>query len=156
MLFPGDIHITLDENRRLKLPAVVLSSYDQCGGREVVLHYWPEGSLGILPLHVWSQLYSAKGYDQAASLMDMHKRLEMQRFLQNTKRDEISAQGRLTIPANLCACVGLVCGQEVVLTSCGQYLNAWNPQRLAEVMAHFEELDQQEREDVFAPVKHSQ
>ena len=131
---------------------MVLAAYDHCGGREVILHYWPEGCLGVLPMRVWSQLYSAKGYHQADSLVDMRSRLEMQRFLQNSKSDEISAQGRLTIPLNLRTCADLECGREVVLTSNGQYLNVWNPDRLAQVTAHLEQLNQQERESVFTLV----
>lgn len=153
MIFPGDIRITLDANGRLKLPPPAVASYDQCGGREVVLHYWPEGSLGILPQQIWEKLCSVKGYDQADSLVDMQSRLAMLRFMRNSKSAEISAQGRLTIPANLRTTAGLESGQEVVLTSNGQYLNVWNPERLAMVMAHLDESDQQEREEVFSSVK---
>jgi len=153
MIFPGDIHIILDISGRLKLSPSAVASYDQCGGREVVLHYWPEGSLGILPKQVWEKLCSVKGYDQADSLVDMQSRLAMLRFMRNSKSDEISAQGRLTIPVNLRKSAGLECGREVVLTSNGQYLNVWNPERLAKVMTHLDAVDQQECEEVFPQLR---
>jgi DNA-binding transcriptional regulator/RsmH inhibitor MraZ len=142
MDFAGTEHCILDANGRLKLSPAAIASFERSGGRELVMHCWPEGCLGLVPKSTWERMYYEQGYAGSAMLSTFAGRQKQRLFNRFTQYDVITAQGRITIPTAFRQRVSLQPGQPVVVSGSGECLEVWNPERFAAINT---ELDEAER-----------
>jgi DNA-binding transcriptional regulator/RsmH inhibitor MraZ len=140
--FGGTEQCTLDANGRLKLSPKAIACFEKCGGREVVLHCWPEGCLGVIPKSTWERMYYEQGYASSGMLATFEGRQKQRLFNRFTQYDAITVQGRITIPAAFRERADLQPGQPVLVSGYGECLEIWSPERFEAINA---QLDEQER-----------
>ncbi len=144
MDFGGTEHCILDANGRLKLSPGAIASFERSGGRELVMHCWPEGCLGLVPKSTWERMYYEQGYAGSAMLATFAGRQKQRLFNRFTQHDVITAQGRITIPAAFRERASLQPGQAVVVAGSGESLEVWNPERFAAINAELDEVERLE------------
>lgn len=148
MDFGGSEQCTLDANGRLKLSPKAIACFEKCGGREVVLHCWPEGCLGVIPKSTWERMYYEQGYASSGMLATYEGRQKQRLFNRFTQYDAITVQGRITIPAAFRERSGLQPGQAVQVSGYGECLEVWGPERFVAINT---ELDEKERLELRSP-----
>jgi division/cell wall cluster transcriptional repressor MraZ len=139
--FGGTEQCRLDANGRLKLSPKAIACFKAFGGLELVLHYWPEGCLALLPKSTWERMYYEQGYASSSNLDSVAGRQRQRLFTRFTHSTEISAQGRVSIPSALRERAALQCGELVLLAGYGESLEVWQPQRFELLNAELDRLE---------------
>ncbi len=149
MNFCGQDHATIDSNGRLKLSPRFLMDFGRTGN-DVVVHCLPEGALGIYPATVWAKLRQTDEQTCAEVGRSIVLRRQLRRFGALSQTEQITNQGRLTIPVPFRRVVGLEPGTEAVLVGCEIGLEVWNAEAWER---EFELLLQHERDKAAAEMQ---
>jgi DNA-binding transcriptional regulator/RsmH inhibitor MraZ len=128
--------------------------------QEVVLHCLPEGALGVYPSSTWLQMRQSDVQPARRAAHSVVFRRELRRFGALTQTQQISNQGRLTIPVHFRELVALQPGTDCMLIGTEIGLEIWNGDNwktefetlleherrkgLAEMEADLNELDEPE------------
>jgi len=141
--FQGSTISKLDSSGRLKLPPNVVADFkgvDATG--KVVLKLQPEGAIAILPANVFGPTSSpdASAQDYLGSAA---ARIRLRREMLFVVSDEISQQGRLTLPASFIKRIGVAAGDDVAIIGISFGYEIWKPETLEAEMD--EELEQGRR-----------
>ncbi len=130
--FCGQEKCLIDANGRVKLAPRFEREFREEGAAEIVLHCLPEGGLGAYPPAVWDKIRAAETDAVMRSATSVVARRQLRRFGAMTQAEELSNQGRITIPAGFRGMLGLEPGTEVVLVGCECGVEVWNAGRWQE------------------------
>jgi transcriptional regulator MraZ len=124
-LLIGTYECSLDDRYRLAVPSKLRDPF--VGGATV--SWWLDDGLVVVPAGEWDDLIH--GTFGAMSVLDDDQR-DLRRYLLAGAYpvDALDRQGRLLIPAHLREHAGL--GSRVQIVGSGEYLEVWDPARLAE------------------------
>ncbi len=127
MRFNGLTKCKLDSNGRVKLPPKVIDDLlnDGNGVQEIVLHCFPEGTLALFSQKEWSLIRSKMDAETPELLNDIELRRNSRRIAANTDSQEISPQGRLTIPPMFREKLGFKEGDEVIISGNERGYEIW-------------------------------
>lgn len=139
-LLSGTYECSLDDRYRLAIPARVREPFAE----GATIGWWLDEGLILVPTSEWSGLVERTF--GAMSVLDDEAR-ELSRFLIAGAYDhELDAQGRIPVAAELREHAGIE-GRKVKLVGVGEYLEVWEPARLAD------RFSQMRREGVSAHAK---
>ena len=124
--FCGQERCLVDANGRVKLCSRFEKEFKSGGSTEVVLHCLPEGGLGVYPPAVWEQIRAAEDAVIAKSATSVVARRQLRRFGAMTQVEELSNQGRITLPQGFRETLELLPGNDVVLVGCECGIEIWN------------------------------
>jgi len=132
--FCGQDKCVIDANGRLKLsPRLIEDFAGQCNG-DVVLYCLPEGAVAVYPEAVFTAM-RAESAGQLSNLGgSLVRRREMRRFGAMTQPDQITRQGRLTIPVGFRDYAALQPGTEVYVVGVEVGAEIWNAERWKQEM----------------------
>ena len=125
MRFNGRNKCTLDANGRIKLPPYMMFDFGSTGSRGVVFYCLPEGCLGIFPSAQWEAYCRQLDSDSDMVLTDPELRRQRRRIGAMSQSDEISNQGRVTIPASMREFLGFETGADMVIVGAGSWVEVW-------------------------------
>ncbi|MGI6355495.1 MAG: hypothetical protein GX937_06040 [Lentisphaerae bacterium] len=125
MRFNGRNKCTLDANGRIKLPPYMMFDFGATGNRSVVFYCLPEGCLGIFPAAQWEVYCRQLDSDSDMVLTDPKLRRQRRRIGAMSQSDEISNQGRVTIPTSMREFFGFEAGDEMVIVGAGTWVEVW-------------------------------
>lgn len=132
--FCGQNKCLLDSNGRVKLTPHFLNDFRNAGD-SVVLHCLPEGALAVYPSETWEQMRSAEPKPAAQAGQSIVFRRRLRRTGAFTQEQEISKQGRLTIPPNFRPLTGLEAGGEVYLVGTEIGVEIWSREKWEQELA---------------------
>jgi transcriptional regulator MraZ len=139
-LLSGTYECSLDDRFRLAIPARLREPFSE----GATIGWWLDEGLILVPTAEWSGLMERTF--GAMSVLDDEAR-ELSRFLIAGAFDhELDAQGRIAIAADLREYAGID-GRKVKVVGVGEYLEVWEPSRLAD------RFSQMRREGVSARAK---
>ena len=96
--FCGLDNCTVDANGRIRLTQRVVEDFLREGNADVVMHGLPEGCIALYPESVWHRMRAGDLNDPAAMGSSFAMRSSMRRSGALTSSENISRQGRITIP----------------------------------------------------------
>jgi len=123
--FCGQDKCTVDANGRVKLSPRFLLDFGRTGN-EVVVHCLPEGALGVYPCAAWAQMRKTEEETPAKAGRSILTRRELRRFGALSQTEQISNQGRITIPVQFRGIAGLAPATEAILVGCEIGLEIWS------------------------------
>jgi MraZ protein len=124
-LLSGTYECSLDDRSRLAIPARLREPFS--GG--ATIGWWLDEGLILVPTSEWSGLVERTFGDM--SVLDDEAR-ELSRFLIAGAYDhELDGQGRIPLAAELREYAGIE-GRKVRVVGVGEYLEVWEPSRLAD------------------------
>ena len=126
--FFGQEHCLIDRNGRVRLPTRMLADFQDIDQRQVVLHCLPENALAIYPLSTWQQMRSREPRPAAKAGSSLAYRRQLRRFGGFTQMDELSNQGRITVPPLFREPLSLLPGTASVIVGCEIGVEIWNAQ----------------------------
>lgn len=122
--FCGQERCTIDANGRVKLSPRFLVDFRRHGS-DVVMHCLPERALGVYPVSLWLQMRQAEPRPATRASQSIVFRRSLRRFGAVTQVEQISNQGRITIPASFRSLLGLPPGSEAVLVGTEIGVEVW-------------------------------
>ena len=127
MLFSGLTKCKLDSNGRIKLPPKVIDDLlkDGNGEREIVLYCMSEGCLALFSQRTWAVIRSKAETETPDLLNDEELRRRSRRIAANTQSQDISPQGRLTIPGMFRDKLGFKDGEDVIIAGNERGFEIW-------------------------------
>ena len=139
-LLSGTYECSLDDRYRLAIPARLREPFTE----GATIGWWLDEGLILVPTSEWSGLVDRTF--GAMSVLDDEAR-ELSRFLIAGAYDhELDGQGRIPVGAELREYAGIE-GRKVKVVGVGEYLEVWEPARLAD------RFSQMRREGVSARAK---
>ena len=124
--FCGQDKIVIDANGRLKFSPRVISDFENSGGLEVVLHCLPERAIAVYPEAVYLQMRKNEAHPAERAAESMVFRRTMRRFGALSSSEQISQQGRITLPPTYRELAELLPGTETVVVGCEIGVEIWN------------------------------
>lgn len=124
MKFCGQDNCKVDANGRVKLSPRFLRDFQETG-RDLVLHCLPEGALGVYPSATWTQMRQDEPRPAAKAASSVVFRRQLRRFGALTQVQELTKQGRITIPPQFRVRLELTPGAEVVVVGTEIGLEIW-------------------------------
>ncbi|MBP5641359.1 MAG: hypothetical protein J6X55_17915 [Victivallales bacterium] len=136
MRFTGLTKCKLDSNGRIKLPPKVIDDLTNDGfdSQEIVLYCLPEGALALFSHQTWTLIRSKTDEETPDLLNDEGLRRRSRRIASNTDSQEISPQGRLTIPPLFREKLGFKEGEELIITGNERGYEIWSVQKWTQEM----------------------
>lgn len=126
-LLNGTYECSLDNRFRMAIPARVRDRFSS----GATVGWWFDGCLAVLPTLEWPDLIE-RTFGEMDVLNDDQR--ELSRFLLAGSYDqELDRQGRILLPQDLREYAGL--GGKVKVVGSREYLEIWDPERLAERFA---------------------
>ena len=122
--FCGQERCLIDANGRVKLGPRLLADF-RASGSGVVLHCLPEGALGLYPAPTWARMRQSEPRPAAKAAESLVFRRQLRRFGAMTQAQELTNQGRITIPVLFRAALALEAGAEAVLVGCEIGVELW-------------------------------
>ena len=116
----------LDGNGRLKLGARLQQSFASYGSQAVVLYCLPEGGVGIYPLAEWEKIKPDLKPIQQQFTGSMMARRRMRMMGAMTSKENLSNQGRVTIPQMFREMCNLESNAEVMLVGSEFGIELWS------------------------------
>lgn len=136
MRFNGHYKCTVDSSLRIKLPPAMLFDFGSVGSHSIVFYCLPEGCLGIFPAVRWEDFCQKLESESDMVLTDLDLRRQRRRIGAMSLTDEISSQGRITIPASMRETMGFKAGDELVIVGARDWVEVWKAEDWdAEVVA---------------------
>ena len=123
--FCGQDRCTVDANGRVKLSPRFLGDFRHHGS-DVVMHCLPEGALGVYPVSLWLQMRQSEPRPASRAAQSIVFRRSLRRFGAVTQVEQISNQGRITVPAPFRPLVGLLPGCEATLVGTEIGVEVWS------------------------------
>ena len=150
--FCGQENIVLEGNGRIRLPRQWVEDFMRHGNGEVVIHGLPEGAVAIYPEEVYRAMRTRELGDLDRAGGSFAARRSMRRFGALTAVDQLSAQGRVTLPEAFREYAGLISGSKVRVVGVEIGLEIWETGRFNAEMAAADEEMQRKREAEFSVV----
>lgn len=145
--FCGFDRCSVDANGRIKLSPRVLADFAKYAGAPV-LHCLPEGAVGVYPESVFLEMRGNEGHTAKKAGESFVARRTMRRFGALSQSEEISPQGRLTLPTMFREYAGLSGKTDVVVVGVEIGIEIWSAERWQEeqkrIAAHMAEKDRLE------------
>ena len=116
----------LDANGRLKLGARLQNSFASYGSQTVVLYCLPEGGIGIYPVAEWEKIKPDLKPVQQQFTGSMMARRRMRMMGAMTSKENLSNQGRITLPQMFREMCGIESGSEVMLVGSEFGVEVWS------------------------------
>ena len=147
--FCGIDYCLVDANGRVRLTQHVVEDFLREGASDVVMHGLPEGCIAIYPESVWKRMRAAtlNTPEQIGSSFSM--RSSMRRSGALTASENISRQGRITLPELLRRHAHLKPGTEAVVVGIELGVEIWEAGRFEKEMAEADRRDEMKREREF-------
>ena len=127
--FCGQEKCSIDANGRVKLCPRFIEDFLQHSGGNVVLHCLPEGAIAVYPEEVYSQMRSGVGQAAEKAGLSLVQRRVLRSFGALSQPDQITRQGRLTVPPAYRGNAGLQPGTEIYLVGVEIGIEIWNAAR---------------------------
>ena len=134
MRFMGLAKYKLDSNGRIKLSQKIIDDLMKDGNDvpEIVLYCLPEGGLALFSQRTWEIIRSKTAEETSRLMSSVELRRQSRMIAANTDSQEISPQGRLTIPAMFREKLGFVEGEDVIITGNERGYEIWSPAKWKE------------------------
>ena len=116
----------LDANGRLKLGARLQSSFASYGSQTVVLYCLPEGGIGIYPLAEWEKIKPELKAIQQQFTGSILARRRMRMMGAMTSKENLSNQGRITLPQMFRQMCGIDASSEVMIVGSEFGVEVWS------------------------------
>jgi len=147
--FCGLDNCLVDANGRIRLTQRVVEDFLREGASDVVMHGLPEGCIIIYPESVWKRMRASvlNTPEQIGSSFSV--RSAMRRFGALTASENISKQGRITLPALLRQHANLDSGTEAVVVGVEIGVEIWESSRFYQEMESARQREQLKREREF-------
>ncbi len=116
----------IDASGRVRLPTRLLADFRAVDNRRVVLHCLPENALAIYPVSIWRQMREREPRPASRAGVSLAYRRQLRRFGAFTQEDELSNQGRITIPVMFRQPLRLLPGTPSVVVGCEIGVEIWN------------------------------
>lgn len=147
--FCGLDNCLVDANGRVRLTQRVVEDFLREGASDVVMHGLPEGCIAIYPESVWKRMRAPalNMPEQMGSSFSM--RSAMRRFGALTVSENISRQGRITLPPLLRQHANLDSGAEAVVVGIEIGVEIWEAGRFQQEMESARQREQLKREREF-------
>ena len=147
--FCGLDNCTVDANGRVRLTQRVVEDFLREGASDVVMHGLPEGCIALYPESVWRRMRAPalNSPEQLGGSFAM--RSSMRRFGALTASENISRQGRITLPELLRQHADLESGAEVVVVGVEIGVEIWEKGRFLKEMESARKREQLKREREF-------
>lgn len=140
LAFCGQDKCSIDANGRIKLsPRVIADFQEQCGGN-VVLHCLPEGSVAVYPENVYLQMRMNELRPAERAAESFSFRRSLRRFGAMSQSENISAQGRITVPEAYREFAGIKSGSDVVVVGVQIGVEIWSQEKWAQEMNDMHEF----------------
>lgn len=138
--FCGQEKCSIDANGRVKLSSRFIEDFiHRCGG-DVVLHCLPEGAVAVYPEDVYRQMRAGVGQAAEKAGLSIVQRRILRSFGALSSPDQITRQGRLTLPTAYRSSADLQPGTEIYLVGVEIGVEIWNAARwekeLLDINAH--------------------
>lgn len=131
-LLTGTYECSLDNRFRLAIPARVREPFQEGGA---VIGWWLDDCVIVVPAEDWGGLIE-RTFPEMNPLDD--RKRDLSRFLLAGAFDqELDKQGRISLPQHLRDHAGI--GQRATVVGVGEYLEVWDPDRLASRFATLRE-----------------
>jgi division/cell wall cluster transcriptional repressor MraZ len=125
----------LDANGRLKLGSRLQQSFGDYGSSTVVLYCLPEGGIGIYPLVEWEKIKPELEAIRQQFTGSVLARRRMRMMGAMTLKENLSNQGRITLPQMFREICGISAGKEVVLVGSEFGIEVWSQEKWQQEMA---------------------
>ena len=149
LAFCGLDRCSVDANGRIKLSPRVIEDFTR-RGNDVVLHCLPEGAVAVYPEDIYLEMRRSVPDPAQRAAESMVFRRTLRRFGAWSQSEKISAQGRITLPAEYREHAGLVPGGEVMVVGNEIGVELWNRERWLKeqemIMEHAREKGEREME----------
>jgi DNA-binding transcriptional regulator/RsmH inhibitor MraZ len=126
--FCGQDSCLIDANGRLKLSPRFLDDFREFGDT-TVLRSLPEGALGVYPEAIWHQMRQREADAAVKAGVSAAYRRQLRSFNAMSDVQDISKQGRLTIPVLFRERLGLLPGSSVVVVGVDMGVEIWETVR---------------------------
>ncbi|MCM8535665.1 MAG: hypothetical protein NE334_07000 [Lentisphaeraceae bacterium] len=125
----------LDANGRLKLGSRLQQSFGGYGSSAVVLYCLPEGGIGIYPMAEWEKIKPDLKAIQQQFTGSVLARRRMRMMGAMTSKENLSNQGRITLPQMFREMCGIEAGKEVVLVGSEFGIEVWSSEKWQQEMS---------------------
>lgn len=142
LYFCGEERCLVDAAGRIRLTQRFADGFQERGGGEVVLLGLPEGGIGVYPEAAYREMRQRELGDMDQLGHSFAARKSLRRFGLLSCPQEVSRQGRLTLPERLRDYAALTPGSEACVVGVEIGVEIWNRERL-----------QREMEDIDAHLK---
>jgi DNA-binding transcriptional regulator/RsmH inhibitor MraZ len=148
LAFCGQDRCSIDANGRLKLSPRVISDFlERCSG-EIVMHCLPEGAVALYPEEVYLEMRQNETAPAAKAAHSLVFRRSMRRFGAMSQSEQISKQGRITLPAAFRKYAELGPGSDAYVVGVEIGVEIWNAERwdaeLERINEHVQEKGERE------------
>ncbi len=127
--FCGQDKCVIDANGRIKLsPRLIADFAGQCDG-DIVLYCLPEGAVAIYPEAVFTGMRQSAAASLPEIGASLVRRRELRRFGAMSQPDQITQQGRITVPVGFREYAALQPGTEVYVVGIEIGAEIWNAER---------------------------
>ena len=147
--FCGLDNCLMDPNGRIRLTQRVVEDFLKEGSSDVVMHGLPEGCIALYPESVWRRMRAPALNSPEQLGSSFSARSSMRRFGALTCSENISRQGRITLPELLRTHAGLEVGSEVVVVGVEIGVEIWDAGRFKQEMESARQREQLKREREF-------
>ncbi|MCH2206453.1 MAG: hypothetical protein MK132_11345 [Lentisphaerales bacterium] len=125
----------LDANGRVKFSSRLQQSFKDYGSQTVVLYCLPEGAIGIYPVTEWEKIKPDLRPIQQQFTGSVLARRRMRMMGAMTSKENLSNQGRVTLPLMFREICGIEAGKEVVLVGSEFGVEIWSQEKWQQEMA---------------------
>ena len=124
-LLSGTYECTLDDRSRVAIPARVREPFSD----GATMAWWLDDCLVVVPRHEWGELIE-RTFGSMSVLDDDQRELRRYLLAGAFENEALDRQGRLLVPQQLREHAGLT--GRVTVVGAGEYLELWEPARLAD------------------------
>ena len=148
LAFCGQDKCSIDSSGRIKLSQRAMADFSEESQGHVVLRCLPEGALALYPENIYLRMRQGEPDPAEKAASSLLFRRTLRHFGALSQPDEISAQGRITLPPAYREHAEITPGTEVVVVGIEIGLEIWSTERWAEVLRKVNEhmLQKGERE----------
>jgi DNA-binding transcriptional regulator/RsmH inhibitor MraZ len=147
--FCGIDNCLLDANGRVRLTQRVVEDFLNEGASDIVMHGLPEGCIALYPESVWKRMRAPALNTPELLAGSFAARSAMRRSGALTASENISRQGRITLPALLQEHAGLKPGAKVVVVGVEIGVEIWESGRFNEEMESANKHEELKKEREF-------
>jgi len=140
--FSGQEKCLVDKSGRVKLPTRFTEAF-KASDHTVVAHCLSEGALALYPLSVWQQMRQAEPRPAPKAAESIVFRRQLRRFGALSQQQQITNQGRVTIPPAFREMTKLDPGTEAYLVGAEIGLEVWNAERWEQELKTLQEHEQE-------------
>ena len=147
--FCGLDNCLVDANGRIRLTQRVVEDFLREGASDIVMHGLPEGCIALYPESIWRRMRAPALNSPEQLGSSFVVRSSMRRFGALTCTENISRQGRITLPELLRDHAGLEAGSEAVVVGIEIGVEIWEASRFKQEMESARQRENLKREREF-------